>query len=64
MAYNDVTDPGNGCAYWTGRRCIELMCDRPAGTAWGQLWCFACNVARMDRIEAGLKDIQAQLRSS
>lgn len=69
MAYNDPDDPGNGPEYHTGLTCRggivtrTHVCDKPAGTAWGTLWCFDCNVVRIDRIDRNLKDIQAQLRS-
>ena len=52
--YNDPDAEGNGPHHHTGKRCIESGCTQPAGTGWSPLWCFAHNVARMDRISAGL----------
>ena len=61
QAYADVIHPGNGPAYWTGLACINNGCDRPAGTAWSYLWCFRCNVRRIDRITRSLEEIHEQL---
>lgn len=55
-AYQDPGDPRNGIAYHTGKLCIE-DCGRPAGTAWSPLWCFPCNVARLDRIGAQMDEL-------
>lgn len=60
-AYADVTHPDNGPAYWTGLPCINEGCDRPAGTGWSHLWCFRCNVRRMDKITRSLEEIHEQL---
>ena len=60
-AYADVTNPGNGAAYWTGLPCINDDCDHPAGTAWSHLWCFRCNVRRIDKITRSLEEIHEQL---
>lgn len=49
--YADPEHPGN--AIRKNLRCIgcrKLGCT----TAWGP-WCFACNVARIDRIDAALR---------
>ena len=51
--YADPTHPGN--ALRPGVRCHgcgALICT----TAWGD-WCFSCNVARLDRITAGLEQL-------
>lgn len=54
IAYQDPDHAGNSAAHHTGKLCIE-GCGRPAGTAWSHLWCFECNVRRMDRIGANLR---------
>jgi len=43
------------------RKCIEKGCDEPAGTPWGQYWCADHDDARIKRITAGLRGIQATL---
>lgn len=54
-AYADPSHPGNGKKYLTGKPCIK--CGNPAGTAWGPLWCFSCNVERIDKIDNSLNEI-------
>lgn len=49
-AFEDPDHRGNSPKYHTGKQCIELGCDGPAGTAWSPLWCFECNVKRLNRI--------------
>ena len=49
-AFEDPTHKGNDDSYHTGKPCIELQCDKAAGTAWSPLWCFKHNVERMRRI--------------
>lgn len=56
-AYQDPAHEGNGAKYHTGKSCIERGCDRPAGTKWSPLWCFECNVERMNRIDAALEKV-------
>lgn len=52
--YNDPHAPGNSPSHHTGKTCIEPGCLRPAGTAWSPHWCMACNVRRIERINAQL----------
>ena len=60
MSYKDRDDPGNGPKYHTGRPCIEVDCDRPAGTMWSALWCFECNVERINRIDKSLETMLSE----
>ena len=53
-AFENPDDPRNGPEYHTGKVCCEHGCENPAGTAWSRLWCFACNVERMRRIDRQL----------
>lgn len=55
-AYKDPNHPGNGPKYKTGELCIS-GCGREAGTYWSSLWCFECNVARMDKISRQLNEL-------
>ena len=48
--YKDRNYPGNSKKYHTGEPCVTKGCNNPAGTKWSPLWCFECNVKRMDRI--------------
>lgn len=57
VAYEDPGHEGNGAKHLTGKPCIEKGCDNPAGTAWSPFWCFACNVKRIRRIDAGFAAI-------
>lgn len=50
MAFDDPDDDRNSELYHTGKPCIELGCDEPAGTAWSPHWCFSHNVERLRRI--------------
>ena len=52
--YQDPDNPKNGPEFHTGKICIESGCERLAGTRWSPLWCFQCNVVRMDRISKAL----------
>lgn len=54
--YDDANHEGNSSKYHTGKLCIE-GCGRPAGTAWSLLWCFECNVERINRINEQFKQI-------
>lgn len=49
-AYKDPNHEGNSSKYLTGKKCIELDCENPAGTRWSPHWCFSCNVERIERI--------------
>jgi hypothetical protein len=59
--YADPADEGNSAKYLSGRVCIERGCGKPAGTAWSHLWCFECNVKRMNRIDASLNRMMAEI---
>jgi hypothetical protein len=56
LAFENPAHEGNSAKYHTGEICIEKGCTAPAGTKWSHLWCFEHNVARMNRITAGLND--------
>lgn len=60
LAYKDPNHEGNSAKYHTGARCIE-GCGRPAGTWWSPLWCFECNVKRMNRISDALAPVRRAL---
>ena len=60
MSYSDRDDPRNGPDYHTGKACIERGCNNPAGTRWSPLWCFECNVARLQRINVQMENIVRQ----
>lgn len=62
--YADPSHEGNATHYLTGEVCAEPGCEELAGTGWSPLWCFSCNVKRMDRIGDGLKSILASLENS
>ena len=59
----DRTQPGNGYRYLSGMGCMggfpnrEDHCAHRAGTAWSTLWCFCCNVVRMQRIHGSLSSL-------
>ena len=57
--YKDPSDPGNSTEHHTGEVCVEHGCNEPAGTAWSPVWCFACNVKRMERVTAGFASVLA-----
>ncbi len=61
-AGRDRNHPANGSGFWTGQVCVEDGCVGPAGTAWSRLWCFDCNVERMDRITKSLERLSSQDR--
>lgn len=50
IAFEDPDHEGNSSKYHTGEQCYNRGCTNPAGTAWGKLWCFECNVKRINRI--------------
>lgn len=52
--YENPAYQGNSAQWHTGKKCVE-GCGRPAGTTWSPLWCFPCNVVRMNRISASLE---------
>lgn len=54
-AYKDPNHPGNSSKYKTGKKCID--CNKEAGTQWSELWCFECNVKRIDKINKRLDNI-------
>lgn len=64
LPYQDPSHRGNSAEYHSGKPCREPGCKEPAGTAWGALWCFKHNVARMDRISASLDGMIEKARFS
>jgi hypothetical protein len=50
LPFEDPNHPGNSSTYHTGKPCIEIGCDAPAGTGWSPYWCFEHNVERIQRI--------------
>jgi hypothetical protein len=61
QAFEDPENPGNSSKLHTGKLCVE-GCGRPAGTAWSPHWCFECNVARIRKIDARMKDIRDRFK--
>lgn len=53
--YEDPNDMHNSTSYHTGKRCIEHLCTRPAGTWWSKFWCQPCNANRLRRISGVLE---------
>lgn len=51
--------PGNSARWRKGKRCITPGCKNEAGTSWSPLWCFRCNVKRMDKINARFAAIES-----
>lgn len=43
--------------YRTGKPCIELGCNEPAGTAWGPMWCKQHDIERRERVTKGLEKV-------
>lgn len=39
----------------SGRACVD--CGEPAGTPWGPYWCPYCDDKRIERIDAGMRQI-------
>ncbi len=62
LPYQDLQNEGNSERHRTGKPCVERGCDQPAGTAWSPLWCPACNIERMDRIDASMKRLAGRGR--
>lgn len=50
----DVNHPHNSPKLHTGKKCVEMGCDKPAGTGWSPFWCQACNAKRLMHISAVL----------
>lgn len=46
---------GHVCQEHSGRVCIEVGCDAPAGTWWGPYWCPEHDKERLDRISGQLE---------
>ena len=58
-AYKDPNHPGNKIR----PRVVCLGCGtKGCITAWGN-WCFDCNVARIERIDAAFDEVRKALRS-
>jgi hypothetical protein len=55
--FEDPNHEGNSAKYRSGRSCHTKGCKEPAGTWWSPHWCFAHNVERIHRIEAGINDV-------
>lgn len=62
MSYNDPNHEGNSAEYHTGAECINRGCANPAGTAWSPLWCFECNVKRIDMFGKKFDDMLAEFK--
>lgn len=56
MTFDDPNDPGNAPEHHTGKPCV-LCQKRPAGTAWSPVFCFECNVARINRINKQFENL-------
>ena len=54
---------GHVCQKPSGVRCVEAGCNEPAGTLWGDLWCPAHDMERLDRVSAGLESAMAQFKA-
>lgn len=59
FTYQDPNHEGNSKRYHYGRKCITKGCNNPAGTLWSPLWCFHCNVKRMDEINKAMDRVAA-----
>lgn len=60
--YEDLQHEGNSESHRTGKPCVERGCGQPAGTAWSPLWCPACNIVRMNRIDASMRSLAGRGR--
>ncbi|KWT98168.1 hypothetical protein [Variovorax sp. WDL1] len=60
LPYQDPHHPGNSAEHHTGKLCL-WRCGRPAGTAWGPLLCFHCNVQRMDKLTDRFKLLEEHM---
>ena len=61
LAYQDPAHPGNSASHHTGKPCFYKKCGRPAGTQWSPMFCFPCNVARMDSLNDSVNLIKENL---
>ena len=57
LTHGDAEHPGNAPIHHTGRKCRVDGCDKPAGTAWSEYWCWECNSERLDRVSRQLKEL-------
>lgn len=64
LAYQDPNHEGNSAKYHSGERCRGKDCKEPAGTWWGEHWCFKHNVERMDKISATLETMAEKAKLS
>jgi len=60
-AYENENDIGNSDKFHTGELCIVSGCFEPAGTSWGEYWCFACNVRRMKSVHSSMQKLIDEL---
>ncbi len=51
---DDIRHPGYSPEYHTGKSCIEIGCNKPAGTAWTPYWCAEHDIERKKRISSNL----------
>ena len=56
------TPAGHVCQKPSGRTCYEPGCDKPAGTLWGPCWCPDHDEERLNRIDARLEAILADMK--
>lgn len=60
-AFADPQHEKNSPAYHTGKPCIEVGCNAPAGTWWSPHWCFTHNVERICQITAQMNTLANKL---
>ena len=59
----DPNYEGNGAKYHTGKKCIELGCNEPAGTGWSPYWCQKHNAERLIGVSKSLKAMIRKLEN-
>lgn len=64
LPYQDPANDGNSAKHRTGKACVVNGCKEPAGTWWGEHWCFKHNVERLDRIGANLDQMADKVKFS
>lgn len=50
------------CQIPSGRECVEIGCDREAGTQWGPLWCPDHDLERLDRVTKSLEGLAERFK--